>query len=59
MNSFDAGARQALLEILDLLKSIDQKVEHIIELDRAMECISPKKNDRRRHHEKVFPTAEP
>ena len=54
MNSFDAGARQALLEILDLLKSIDQKVEHIIELDRAMECISPKKNDRRRHHEKVF-----
>jgi hypothetical protein len=47
MSSFHAEMQQGLMEILDLLKSIDQKVGHLIELDRTMECISPKRKNGR------------
>jgi len=42
MSSIDVESKEILLEMRDLLKQIDQKVLHLIELNRFDRCISPK-----------------
>lgn len=47
MSKCDVECRQVLFEMRDLLKGIDQKVLHLIELNRFDLCISPKRKNGR------------